>query len=65
MTMTDNAPRDGIWIEVEDGGAYTVYGNVPLLHKTQGVSAATASLSIVASGDAMDASAMLRQALLG
>ena len=38
MTITDNAPRDGMWIEVEDGGAYTVHGDVPLVHKPQVVS---------------------------
>jgi len=34
----DSVPRDGMWIEVEADGPYTVHGDVPLVRKTQVVS---------------------------
>jgi CDGSH-type Zn-finger protein len=39
MAATDgSATRDGMWIEVEADGPYTVHGDVPLVRKTQVVS---------------------------
>jgi CDGSH-type Zn-finger protein len=34
----DSVPRDGMWIEIEADGPYTVHGDVPLVRKTQVVS---------------------------
>jgi CDGSH-type Zn-finger protein len=34
----DSGPRDGMWIEVEADGPYTIHGAVPLVRKTQVVS---------------------------
>ena len=39
MTTTDNSgPRDGMWIEIEADGPYTIHGEIPLVRKTQVVS---------------------------
>jgi CDGSH-type Zn-finger protein len=34
----NSGPRDGMWIEIEADGPYTIHGNIPLVHKTQVVS---------------------------
>ena len=37
-TTNSSNPRDGMWIEIEADGPYTIHGEIPLVRKTQVVS---------------------------